>query len=167
MVACLAVGAIGVGVSCGADKAGDADGAAPPAAQEAPDADVSLEELEQFDGFPLYWLTEAFEDLRLSHLSLTTPETLAAESQGQPPISTVGEPPESEHNIFPEFVDLIYGDCDPGSDGCSPPLSIQIWRACNRSLDDYEVAPGTPFPHEKLTVRGTDAALFVDHRVEV
>jgi hypothetical protein len=129
---------------------------------------VSLEELEQFDGFPLYWLTDAFEDLRLNHLSLTTPETLAAESEGQPMISTLGEPPQSEHAIFPEFVDLIYGDCDPGSDGgCSPPLSIQIWRACNRALDDYEIAPGTPFPHEKLTVRGTDAALFEDDRVEV
>jgi hypothetical protein len=162
-IASLAVGAIGVGVSCGVD---DAEEGAPGAAQETPRGDVGLEELGQFDQFPLYWVTETFEDLPLSRTSLTTPETLA--SEGQAPVSTMGDAPQLERGVFPEFVDLIYGDCEPGSDGgCSTPLSIQIWRACNRSLDDYELAPGTPYPHEKLTVRGTDAALFEGDRVEV
>jgi hypothetical protein len=161
------VGAVGIGASCGTGEAENAE-AGPVAAEEAPDTDVTLEELEQFGEFPLYWVTETFDDLPLSETILNMPETPAAESQGQAAISTLGDSPEPKRGLFPEFVDLIYGECDPSSDGgCSTPLSIQIWRSCNRSLDDYELAPGTPYPHEKLDVRGTDAALFEDDRVEV
>jgi len=169
-VPALVVGALGVGASCGG-SVGEEE--ATPGAQAAPRADVSLDELEQFEDFPLYWVTETFDGLPLTRPSLITAETLAAEAAAQgpeaAPVSTMGEPKAPPGpSVFPEFVDLIYGDCEATSDsGCGTPLSIQIWRACNRSLDDYELAPGMPYPHEKLTVRGTSAALFEDDRVEV
>jgi hypothetical protein len=50
------------------------------------------------------------------------------------------------------FVSYVYGTCD-AADGeavCAPPLELQTWPACERSLSDYEIAAGVPYPHEKL-----------------
>lgn len=68
------------------------------------------------------------------------------------------------------YVAYIYGTCipespsednsDPG--GCAPPLEIQTWPACERSLSDYELEPGEPYPHEALEIRGVPAASFDD-----
>ncbi|MGH8009945.1 MAG: hypothetical protein ACREQ3_23370, partial [Candidatus Binatia bacterium] len=41
-----------------------------------------------------------------------------------------------------------------------------IWRACNRRVDDYEIAPGVPYPHIDTIIRGTKAAEF-DDRLEL
>jgi hypothetical protein len=52
------------------------------------------------------------------------------------------------------FVSYVYGDCpqilDGTEDSCAPPLEIQTWPGCERSLADYELVPGVPYPHEKL-----------------
>jgi len=40
---------------------------------------------------------------------------------------------------------------------------VQTWPACERSLADYELAPGEPYPHEKLgQLDGVPAYLFDD-----
>jgi hypothetical protein len=52
------------------------------------------------------------------------------------------------------FVSYVYGHCpqllDGTEDSCAPPLEIQSWPACERSLADYEIRSGVPYPHEKL-----------------
>jgi hypothetical protein len=52
------------------------------------------------------------------------------------------------------FVSYTYGVCPQVTDGtesmCAPPLEVQSWPACERSLADYELQPGVPYPHEKL-----------------
>jgi len=69
------------------------------------------------------------------------------------------------------YVSYIYGACEPratGDTGCSPPLEIQTWPACQRSLSDYSFE-GSPLPHEMLpSERGAQVASFEDGmRLEV
>ena len=62
-------------------------------------------------------------------------------------------------------VDFIYGTCEPpdGEGGCSPPLTVQIHRACDRP--PVEAMGGG---YRKLTLRGVPAALVDgDPRVEL
>lgn len=49
------------------------------------------------------------------------------------------------------FTNYIYGDCESaGSDtGCAPPLEVQTWPACQRSLGDYSFE-GKPMPYRRL-----------------
>ncbi len=62
------------------------------------------------------------------------------------------------------FVSFLYGECAAFSDvGCAPPLEVQIWPACERTIADYSLTPaGDPLPHEKRVVRGVPAAVFED-----
>ncbi|MEK6273076.1 MAG: hypothetical protein AABM42_10585 [Actinomycetota bacterium] len=62
-------------------------------------------------------------------------------------------------------VTYVYGVCpellDGTADACAPPLAIQTWPACERSLADYEVLPGVPYPHKSLgEVEGVPAYSF-------
>jgi hypothetical protein len=71
----------------------------------------------QFDAFPLYWVGEQFETLRLAHID--------------------GLDRTSEQITF------IYGTCTPaGSDepSCVPPLELQVSRLCSH-LDIVAKAP--------------------------
>lgn len=56
----------------------------------------------------------------------------------------VDEPPAN-------FTNYIYGDCElaKGSSSCVPPLEIQTWPACERSLADYSFG-GKPMPYRRL-----------------
>jgi hypothetical protein len=123
---------------------------------EVPPAD-----LQSFAEFPLYGLPADFMGLQLLGASRVSAETLAAAAHHHPPLETIGTPrnsPESRgHEIRPDFLTLRYGTCDARGE-CESPIRVQIWQACNRSLDDYELAPGVPYPHHKLTIRGTEAA---------
>ena len=70
------------------------------------------------------------------------------------------------------FVSYIYGDCtvdDLHHTGCAPPLEVQSWPACERSIADYAYGPELGLPdHSTLTVRSVPAALFEDGlRLEV
>jgi hypothetical protein len=71
------------------------------------------------------------------------------------------------------FVSYLYGTCpelaDGALDACAPPIEIQTWPACERSLADYELAPGEPYPHKSLgELEGVPAYSFDDGtRVEL
>lgn len=63
------------------------------------------------------------------------------------------------------YVSYIYGECryleqTDGDTGCSPPLEVQTWPACQRSVADYEYE-GRPYPYRPLpNERGATAASF-------
>ncbi|HXF00072.1 MAG TPA: hypothetical protein VN458_06980 [Solirubrobacterales bacterium] len=52
------------------------------------------------------------------------------------------------------YVSYVYGVCPGIEEGteniCQAPLAIQTWPACERSLADYQLAAGVPYPREKL-----------------
>lgn len=133
---------------------------------------MQLAEVRAFPSFPLYGL-EGISDLPFAEATRVTTEILARDARGVAPIQTIGVPPNSPesrgHRMVPDFVDLWYGRCAPptGSDACDYPVNIQIWRSCNRFVDDYELAPGTPYPHKELMIRGARAAEFDGDRLEV
>jgi hypothetical protein len=70
------------------------------------------------------------------------------------------------------FVNYIYGHCDSsGSDtGCAPPLEIQTWPACQRSLGDYSYE-GKPMPYRQLpSIDGAEVVeieFMFEPRIEV
>lgn len=71
------------------------------------------------------------------------------------------------------YVSYTYGTCpeleDGTATGCMSPLEIQTWPGCERTLADYEVTPGEPYPHKALgTLDGVPAYSFNDGtRVEL
>jgi hypothetical protein len=54
------------------------------------------------------------------------------------------------------YVDFIYGTCDTSAGGCAPPLSVQVWAACERNPMAYrpDEAEGS------FDVRGVPAYFF-------
>jgi hypothetical protein len=87
------------------------------------------------------------------------------------------DPPDllSGEQIRANYVSHIYGDCAPplytdsetGEEywegGCAPPIEIQTWPVCERSLADYELEPGVPYPSESLgEIQGVPAFGFYD-----
>jgi hypothetical protein len=130
-------------------------------------------EVMEFRDFPLYGGIPQLEGIPLLRAKRVSPQSLAEAARVQPPVVTVGRAPNQPesrgHRMVPDFVNLVYGSCPPApavdsvaAGLCSAPLQVQIWRSCNRSLDDYEMAPGVALPHTDLTVRGTKAADFGD-----
>ena len=75
---------------------------------------ASVAEAREFDGYPLYWVGERFEQWELTAVDFGSPE----------------------------FVTFVYGTCEPvGSDGgCPPPLQLQISPLCSH-LSDVARAP--------------------------
>jgi hypothetical protein len=160
----IAVGlGVGGGLAAGAlpDESEPADDRIPPLGR------LSASEVGAFTDFPLYGLGDAFEGMPLRLVSRVSPEILEA-AGGPPPMRTVGTPKNSAqsrgHNIVPDNVTFVYSSCKLV--GTCAEIQIQIWKSCNRFLDDYESTPGTPYPHTKLTIRGADAAEF-DDRLEL
>lgn len=73
--------------------------------------------------------------------------------------------PEPEAPARDNSVTYVYGVCpellDGTAESCAPPLAIQTWPACERSLADYEVTPGVPYPHKSLgELQGVPAYSF-------
>jgi hypothetical protein len=79
----------------------------------------SLAQARTFADFPLYAPGEAFDDLPLTALVRRFDDAPDA-------------PPVREN-----FVDFIYGSCDASEGGCAPPLSVQVWAACERNPMTY------------------------------
>lgn len=68
--------------------------------------------------------------------------------------------------VSSNYVSYIYGECEyreAGDTGCAPPLEVQTWPACQRSLADYSFA-GESMPHKKLPPQ--DSAEVVEFEFE-
>ena len=65
-----------------------------------------------------------------------------------------------------------YGTCEieAGETGCAPPLEVQTWPACQRSLADYSFE-GEPIPHRLIGRLGgakvVEFDFLVENRIEV
>ena len=79
----------------------------------------SLAQAREFEDFPLYAPGEAFDDF---------PLTAVVRQFNNAPDA----PPVREN-----YVDFIYGSCDTSAGGCAPPLSVQVWAACERNPMAY------------------------------
>ena len=97
-----------------------------------------------FERFALYWLGDSFEGLPLAAVTRRTDARVDGES------------------VRADFVGFVYGDCVARDEsGCAPPLEVQVWPACERTLADYTLTPSAdPLPHEPTIVRGVPAAYF-------
>jgi hypothetical protein len=97
-----------------------------------------------FSAFPVYWLGRSFDGLPLSAVTRRADADLPGE------------------HVRANYVGFVYGDCVATDEtGCPPPLEVQIWPACERSLADYALTPaGDPLAHRVTFVRGVPAALF-------
>jgi hypothetical protein len=72
--------------------------------------------------------------------------------------------PNSPNTIRPNYIAYLYGTCE----GCAPPLQIQSYPACERSLADYQVDENTPYPHaEPQTLPGGAVQVSFDGRTRV
>lgn len=113
--------------------------------------------------------TEADEPANFSVYSL-------GRSVGDLPLTSINrrcDPYEAGAPGRANYVSYVYGVCPGIEEGteniCQAPLSIQSWPACERSLADYELLPGVPYPREKLgELEGVPAYSFDDGtRVEL
>jgi hypothetical protein len=109
-----------------------------------PRGDLGANAARSFGKFALYSLGDSFEGLPLT--AITRRE----------------DAPQPSERVPADYVGFIYGDCVAlGEQGCPPPLEVQIWPACLRSLADYSLTPaGPPLEHEPTIVRGVPAAFF-------
>jgi hypothetical protein len=70
------------------------------------------------------------------------------------------------------FTNYFYGDCEieGSATGCAPPLEIQTWPACQRSLGDYSYE-GKPIPYRELSKLGdaevAEIEFMFEPRIEV
>ncbi len=78
-----------------------------------------------------------------------------------PPLSYLGQSyrglPLTHRGLGPgRSVSFVYGDCDPGLEGCYPPLEVQNWllRRRHPSMFDKNV------PCTRTSVRGVPVAFF-------
>ena len=89
-------------------------------------------------------------------------ESLQRRCGGTTPID---EPPAN-------YTNYIYGSCKiaEGATGCSPPLEVQTWPACQRSLADYTFE-GKPMPYRHLPNLGgaevVEIEFMFEPRIEV
>lgn len=102
-----------------------------------------------FADFPLYSLGTQFEQLPLRAIVRTFRQPMVKARAG------FGVPDNRTNHVT-----FVYGTC---GGGCVPPLQVQTWPACDRTLQDYyfNVPGGGPSrPHERVTIRGVPAAQF-------
>jgi hypothetical protein len=98
--------------------------------------ELTLEQAEAFDDFPLYFAGD-----RLNGLPLTA---------------------ILRRNDTANYVSFVYGECEPAAldQGCAPPAEIQVWPRERRPPERYDaVSPMSPVA-ERATIRGTAANFF-------
>lgn len=72
-------------------------------------------------------------------------------------------PLPGEGGFIADYVSFVYGSCEVRSDvGCTPPLEVQVWPACRRTLSTYRATPFSDelIPHTRVDRRGVPAALI-------
>lgn len=99
----------------------------------------TFEQARQFHDFPLYALGEAYGELPLTAVIRAFDRSADA-----PPVRA-------------NYVDFVYGTCDSSEGGCAPPLSVQVWAACERNPMVYSPEAGEEAPIE---VRGVPAYFY-------
>jgi hypothetical protein len=109
----------------------------------ATEGNFSLEQARVFGDFPLYAPGESFGEL-----ALTSVQRAFDASPDAPPVRS-------------NYVDFIYGTCDASEQGCAPPLSVQVWAACERNPMVYGAEAGREGP---LEVRGVPGYFFENGR---
>jgi hypothetical protein len=86
------------------------------------------------------------------------------ESYGELPLTAVNRQFDDSPDAPPvraNYVDFIYGTCEAeGEGGCAPPLSIQVWAACERNPMVY----GGTESEGPLAVRGVPAYFYEEGR---
>lgn len=139
------------------------DGAAPPAKTESPQLiDVTIPEksdtsvghldctsINEAANFKTFSLGESFQGNKL--------EAIMRYCMAPPRGGTVK----------PNYVSYIYGTCETLAErtggkqegGCQPPIQIQSWAACERTLSDYQLDADTPYPHSRPQEIGHGAML--------
>lgn len=112
-------------------------------------SDFTPETVRAFADFPLYSLGTQFEQLPLRAIVRTFRQPMVKARAG------FGVPDNRTNHVT-----FVYGTC---GGGCVPPLQVQIWPACDRTLQDYyfNVSGGGPSrPYELVRIRGVPAAQF-------
>lgn len=144
---------------------GAAEGQAPtpPAQFETSFSDFTPTTVQRFAAFPLYSVGSQFENLPLTRITRTF---------NRPNLSAVGAAAFSLPDNRTNYVNFIYGTCTSraGEGGCAPPLTVQVWPACDRTLADYyyNMPQGVPSrEYERVTLRGVPAAKFADGMLEI
>jgi hypothetical protein len=150
-----AVLAVVVGITVAGVRIAQDEGSAasvPTVRLPATPGNLSVADAARFGEFPLHWLGKGFRGLPLTKVHRSA------------------QPPDGAPQGI-NAVSFSYGQCDAVSDsGCSVPVEVQVWTACMRQLDMYEIAPRRPLPHEKATIRGVPAAFIdpsIDSRLEL
>jgi hypothetical protein len=128
IVLLLALSAL-LGAAAIAASGGSPREVAPPA------GDLTLQQAQAFDEFPLVYAGEQVDGLPLVAI-LRRDDTA-------------------------DYVSFVYGDCRASSPdgGCAPPAEIQVWSAGGRNLGAYDASGGGPAP-ELTSIRGVPAAFF-------
>jgi hypothetical protein len=88
-------------------------------------------------------------------------DRIAARSTASDP--TPPDPVTDPGDVRADYVNYIYGDCQipAGADACSPPVEVQVWPICERTLASYQLSPDEGYAHTELPpINGVPAFLF-------
>jgi hypothetical protein len=131
----------------------------------APQSTFTLREAKDITGLAVYYAGDSVDGLSLSTvLRDSVPKEAPSDAYVR---ERVLHPQQHNPRLYTHSVSFIYGSCRPSGDaGCAPPVEVQIWPACARSLSLYS-GVGAPTP-EPAVVRGAPAAFFEGgHRLEI
>jgi len=145
----IATGAVGVGVIF---ASGSAKSTYVPASDGPVQGNFTVNDAASFNDFALYSLGVAFEGLPLTAIDRRK------------------DVPRDEALANANWVNFIYGDCvadDPARpeshSGCSPPLQVQVWPACERNPALWGADSAAIFgEREAVTVRGVPAYYYFE-----
>lgn len=70
--------------------------------------------------------------------------------------------PRRDEPIRANYVDYVYGSCDPAQHGCQPPLQVQSWPACERNPSSYDGPLIGPDRSARFHIRGVPAHFYDD-----
>ena len=149
LLSLIAAGAVGVGVVVGS---GRNDPLYVPPADRPVAGNFSARDAASFDDFALYSLGRSFEGLPLTAITRRRDRH------------------RTDALANANWVNFIYGDCpadDPAApeshSGCSPPLQVQVWPACERNPSLWSADSAAVFgEREAVELRGVPSFYYFD-----